>query len=429
MSSTPTRPAEPGAADPGPPAPGATTPEALELRPFFPVLDSLRALGALAVLTTHVAFQTGDYVRHGIVGALLARLDLGVALFFVLSGFLLARPYLARAAAGRPAPATGHYYLKRFVRIVPVYVVAVVAALLVVPGNDPGDLSQWLVTLTMTDTFVSGELPDGLTQMWSLSVEVTFYLVLPWLMLLATGSPGRLRPRRLLVLLGAGLTLSIWWNSGLGTAVDGFTSGAPPLWLPAHLGWFLVGIGLALAHVLHQVRPSAPGVAPLAALGAMPGVCWAAAGGLLLVVATPLGGPTLLLVATPSQSVFKHLAYAAIAGLVVLSGVFASRSGRFARVLSRPGPRHLGHISYSTFCIHLVVLDVVRRMLDHELFSGRGLLVWVLTTALSLAASEVLYRVVERPALRLKTVRPSRMLRGDTGAGGSSSATQGTSTR
>ena len=48
------------------------------------------------VLTTHVAFQTGDYVRHGIVGALLSRLDVGVAIFFVLSGFLLVRARTSR---------------------------------------------------------------------------------------------------------------------------------------------------------------------------------------------------------------------------------------------------------------------------------------------------------------------------------------------
>ena len=68
-----------------------------ELSPVFPVLDTLRAVGALAVLTTHVAFQSGAYVRHGVWGALLSRLDVGVAIFFVLSGFLLSRPYLARA--------------------------------------------------------------------------------------------------------------------------------------------------------------------------------------------------------------------------------------------------------------------------------------------------------------------------------------------
>ncbi len=87
--------------------------------PQFPVLDTLRAVGALAVLTTHTAFQTGEYLGNGVGGMLLARLDVGVAIFFVLSGFLLSRPYLARRALGLPAPALGTYYEKRVLRIFP----------------------------------------------------------------------------------------------------------------------------------------------------------------------------------------------------------------------------------------------------------------------------------------------------------------------
>ncbi len=75
--------------------------------PVFPVLDTLRAVGALAVLTTHTSFQSGDYIGHGVWGTVLSRLDSGVAIFFVLSGFLLSRPYLARAAAGLPRPGPG----------------------------------------------------------------------------------------------------------------------------------------------------------------------------------------------------------------------------------------------------------------------------------------------------------------------------------
>ena len=72
------------------------------MAPEFPVLDTLRAVGALAVLTTHAAFWSGDYTQHGVWGTLLARLDVGVAIFFVLSGFLLVAA-LPRPGRGRPA--------------------------------------------------------------------------------------------------------------------------------------------------------------------------------------------------------------------------------------------------------------------------------------------------------------------------------------
>ena len=115
----------------------------LEQSPVFPVLDTLRAVGALAVLTTHSTFQSGDYVGHGVWGTLLSRLDIGVAVFFVLSGFLLSRPYLARAAAGLPHPTTGRYYWKRLLRIYPVYAVTVVLALALIDDNDGIGVGAW----------------------------------------------------------------------------------------------------------------------------------------------------------------------------------------------------------------------------------------------------------------------------------------------
>ena len=106
----------------------------------FPHVDALRAVGALAVLTTHVGFWSASYQRDGTVGALIARLDVGVALFFVLSGFLLSRGWLVRALAGRPAPATGHYLWKRALRILPVYVVTATLALALI------SFGIWMIT-------------------------------------------------------------------------------------------------------------------------------------------------------------------------------------------------------------------------------------------------------------------------------------------
>jgi peptidoglycan/LPS O-acetylase OafA/YrhL len=398
----------------------------VQLAPRFPVLDSLRALGALAVLTTHTAFQSGNYVRHGVWGTLLARLDVGVAIFLVLSGFLLSRPYLARSHAGLPRPATGRYYWKRLIRIYPVYLVTVVLALALVPENDGVGPGGWVRTLLLADSYAADRLPQGLTQMWSLAVEAAFYLVLPGLMLAVVGRSGGLRPGRVATALGLLVALSCWWHLSLAAAVGGVTPGVPLMWLPAYLTWFAVGIGLALAHVLYQARPATGrATALLTTLGAMPGVCWTLVAGLMLVAATPLAGPSLLFVTTSGQSLTKHLLYALIGGLVVLTGVFCVPDGRYARVLSTPLLCHLGHISFSTFCIHLPILRLVLAVTGYELFDGHGLQIWVLTLALSLLASEALYRLVEKPGLRLKDLGRPR----PRSAGELSSPTQATSTR
>ncbi len=65
-------------------------------------LTGLRALAALLIIGTHAAYGTGQ-LTNGYLGALYARLEIGVPIFFVLSGFLLFRPWL-RAAAGGTSP-------------------------------------------------------------------------------------------------------------------------------------------------------------------------------------------------------------------------------------------------------------------------------------------------------------------------------------
>src|SRR5688572_813902 len=78
----------------------------------FPQLDAVRGLAATAVVATHVAFQTGRYAS-GPFDGVLARLDFGVTLFFLLSGFLLFRPWLIARADDSGPPAAAGYLWRR----------------------------------------------------------------------------------------------------------------------------------------------------------------------------------------------------------------------------------------------------------------------------------------------------------------------------
>ena len=76
--------------------------------------------------------------------------------------------------------------------------------------------------------------------------------------------------------------------------------------------------------------------------------------------------------------------------------------------MSRPLPRHLGHISYSVFCVHLVVLHFVMWVTPYEIFVGtNGPQVLGLTLLITLPLAELLYRFVELPAMRLRHARSS----------------------
>ncbi len=405
------------------PVAGAAPGEAPEVT--FPALDTLRAVGAVAVLTTHVAFWSGSYTVGGAWGTLLARLDVGVALFFVLSGFLLTRPWLARGLDGRPAPRAGRYLWKRFLRIAPLYLVAAVLALTFIESNGDRSPRQWLETLLLLDTFVETPAPAGLTHMWSLAVEVSFYLVLPLLMWVAVGR--RLRVPRLAAVLVGMVAVSCWWHLDGAARLSTVTTGNQLQWLPAYLAWFAVGIALAAVHEL-RVRGLAERLtAPVVALGRQPGVCWAMVAGLLLVGATPLAGPSMLAAPTPDESLTKSLLYAAVGGLVVLTGVFAPARGAYLRAMSHAVPRHLGVISYGIFALHLPVLHLVMHLTGWTLFEVDLVPLWLLTLAASLVVAEVAYRLVERPALRLKNLRPPRVRRGS--AASTRTPTSGTSAR
>ena len=377
----------------------------IAIAPQFPALDTLRVVGAVAVVATHTSFWAGDYTKHGAIGSFLARLDVGVALFFVLSGFLLSRPWLARAQAGVGTPSGPRYYWKRVLRIFPVYIVTAVLALTFIRANSDRGLVDWLVTLGLGDIYVNKTLPDGLTQMWSLATEVAFYVVLPLLMLIGIGKGDRLNPRRVLALLAGMLALTPLWILSLSAQVPGAEHRSVNEWLPAFTSWFAVGIGLALLHVLYESGRLAPRVRRgVDVLAASPGVCWVGAFSLLLVAATPIAGPTMLISPSAGDLVIKNALYLGVGGLIVFTGVFAVPSATYARFLSLPSLRHLGHISYGVFCIHLPILHLVMHTTGYELFRGHGLQIFVLTLVASVLASELLYRAVELPFMRLRDV-------------------------
>ena len=397
----------------------------------LPALDTLRAIGALCVLTTHAAFWSGDYLRNGVWGNVLARLDVGVAIFFVLSGFLLSRPWLLSRVRGRPAPSASTYLWKRAWRILPLYVVTVVLALSLIEQAPGFSFGGWVSTLLMLDTLTGTSFPAGLTHMWTIAVEVSFYLVLPLLMPLLLGRGTALRPARLVAGLGALSAISVWWHLQGGRLAGDLGAGAPLQLLPGFLTWFALGIGLALAHVvLHENTAGtgestpASGGRTLTALGSLarqPGSCWVLAVGLMLAAATPVAGASMFGAPTPGQSLSKHLIYASVAVLLVLPAVLGDPEGRYVQALSWRPLRRLGWISFGIFCLHLPLLHLLMWTTGWTLFEGRGPQIWAITIVLSVLVAELAYRLVERPALRVgHATRPGRR------APASSSATTGT---
>jgi peptidoglycan/LPS O-acetylase OafA/YrhL len=257
--------------------------------------------------------------------------------------------------------------------------------------------------------------------MWSLATEVAFYLLLPAIMWVALSrrKDGRASRNTVVAVVAVLVVVNGLWMLDLAGRFDGI-SPLSRLWLPSYLTWFGVGIVLAHYHVRLQ-RPGGDGVGPgtvaslLQQMGRTPGVCWTAALAIFAIAATPLAGPASLTAPTMGEALTKNLLYAAVAALLILPCVFAPPEGRFMRTMSRPPLRHVGHLSYGVFCIHLTVLELVARSRHMVLFQGRTFELFALTLAISLIVSEGLYRFVERPAMRLRNVpRPGRTRSVDT---------------
>jgi peptidoglycan/LPS O-acetylase OafA/YrhL len=369
---------------------------------WFPALDGLRAIGALAVVLTHVGFHSGRSL-NGWSAPVLSRLDIGVAIFFVLSGFLLYRPHVRAALEERPRVPVRRYLAHRVLRIVPAYWVVVAAAAVLLVENDAAGWQTWLRTATFTQIYTPGTLATGLTQMWSLATEVAFYLLLPVVAAGAALWSGRAKSRAALlrrqavVVTGCMAVTPAFLLLVDKGVVDNPAAG---IWLPAYLGWFGLGMALAVGRAAVEAGVPGPISGRAVALASAPGTLWLAAAMLFVILTTPIAGPRTLDPPTGFEAAVKNALYGVVAVLLVLPAALRQPDSRVVGWLSSRPMRVLGEISYGIFLYHLLVLELVRRWLGHVTFSGQFWMLAALTLAITLPLAWVSYHLMERPLMR-----------------------------
>lgn len=191
---------------------------------------------------------------------------IGVHLFFFLSGFVITYPFLRARAAGRADPTWGHFAWRRFVKIVPSYLLSIVVAyLLGYAATQSVGAPVWKDVLThlfFVHTWwqqTSGSINGVL---WTLAVEVQFYCLFPLVWWCFS--------RRPLVTAFAMIALALFWRNWAHACC--YTTGFPLMVenLPGYVDVFAFGMLAALAYVRlgDRVRSTAlRNAAPLLALG------------------------------------------------------------------------------------------------------------------------------------------------------------------
>ena len=353
-------------------------------------LTGLRAVAALLIVATHAAFGTG-HLDDGYLGQLYARLEVGVPVFFVLSGYLLFGPWIVAAAQGSPPPSVRRYARRRVRRIAPAYVITVLAAFAIYEfryaGPNPGH--SWLGLLkhlTLTQIYPPlyyAEMHQGLTQMWSLAVEVAFYAVLPLLagLLLSVLCGGAWRPGRLLAALAAlGAVTPLW------LLLPQITDVLPPsatIWLPAHLIYFVGGMCLVVLRELD--------------IGCRAAIALPIAVAALLVVALPIAGDVTAPDVEPWQRMLKTILYAVVA-VGLLAPLVRDTGSGYARLLSARPVVWLGEISYEIFLLHVIAMEfAMAEVLRWPMFTGSMPGLFLVTTAMTVPAAWLLHRCTRVP--------------------------------
>ena len=354
-------------------------------------LTGIRAVAALLVMATHAAYTTGKYT-HGYMGLVYSRMEIGVPIFFVLSGFLLFRPWLKSAATGGPPPSVSRYAWHRVRRIMPAYVITVLFAYVLYhyreAGPNPGHSWVGLVrnlTLTQiyTDGYLGKYLHQGLTQMWSLAVEAAFYVVLPLLayVLLVLICRRRWQPKLVLAALAGMMLISPAWLILVHT--DHWFPDGARLWLPTYLAWFLAGMALAVLQAM-GVRCYAFMALPLAI------ICY-------FIVSTPIAGAPTTSPATMREALFKTVFYAVIAALAVAPLALGDQ-GSYSRLLASRPMVWLGEISYEIFLIHLVTMEVAMvYVVRAHVYTGSMLNLFIATVAVTIPLAWLLHRFTRVP--------------------------------
>jgi peptidoglycan/LPS O-acetylase OafA/YrhL len=383
---------------------GAGTKLSPPARAHFPCLDAYRAIGMMMVIVFHADFASLAHGK-GIVGQIIKRFDLSLAFFFVLSAFLLFRPYAVAQLTGRPPMAIRKFYRHRVLRIFPGYWFALLA-LVVVFGlrfKSFGDLLTYVFILQNYTGKVFDPQYQIIYQAWSLATELAFYVLLPLFALwvrrrtMARGVNEQLR----FVLVACGIAFVF------GVAFRIVMVSTTPSWqqsgilsLPCWLDFFAIGVALAV--ISAWMECTGCDFTVLGWLGRHPAWSWTIAGAVYF-GSTRYQPGTQPLKLHGVEYVTRYLLYSVVAVLFLAPGMFGNQEEGLIRKVLRSKPFvYLGTVSLGFYLFHIAIMEKVQHWFGFKPFEASFTKLLLVAVPLSVLAASISYYVVERPFLQMK---------------------------
>lgn len=349
-------------------------PSTIQHGTHYPGLDTLRAVAILMVIPRHAReILTGDFFgdflkkvfNHGWVG---------VDLFFVLSGFLIATQLIQTIKRdGRIH--FGRFFLKRSLRIMPSYYFVLLIYLIWPAFRESPNLDPaWKFLLYLMNYGREGE---AFSHAWSLCVEEHFYLVFPFIAAACAWKPRVFKPLALFIgiLLGVVILRYYLWMTG--------APFYPAVYRPSHthLDGLTIGVGLA---ALREYRPMA-----WSRFVSRP---W-----LLFTSGIALVGLSMWGFADPVSYVlnftFVSLGFGALVASAMSPGFWLAE----ARI---PRASTIAALAFTLYLTHKQMIHMAKMNVDN--YMENKLLTLALATVLTVVASYVVHLGVEKPGLKLR---------------------------
>ena len=387
----------------------------------FACFDGLRAIAVVSVVLLHTAWVSG-FTERSSLGLYTSRLEIGVSVFFLISGFLLYRPFAVSHLTGLRRPGTRRFWERRLLRIVPAYWLALTLLAYVFHSVTMGPGWQGVVSQYLfLQIYLPTQIFFGITQAWSLCTEMSFYLFLPFYAALV-GLRRRAQHLQLAwelagiaVLFVTSFVFRNWVLHMPLLKVEGgkFVAICSPHcstnatlatlmvdWLPAYLDLFGFGMLLAVLSVWFAERDTEP---KWLASRAMPWASWAGAAVTFWAVAHVVTDKNILYFVTPRVNLERQSLYGLFAFFLLLPAVFGPQDRSWIRRLLRSWPvASIGVISYGVYLWHL---NIIFGFLDWMGWARKMEPFWILALAvlgLSILVASASYFVVERPLLQVK---------------------------